>query len=331
MIDLIVIFAVILAIIFGFWTGFTDAAYATAGIIATRAVKTNQAIVISTVGSLIGMTIFGSAVAQTIGTGIITEGFASGEIIVATLLGALIFDVIFSWVYALPISETHVLIGGLVGAGVAAGGWEIIQVDGIINKIVIPLVTSPFIAILVAFAITGMIIRAFRNYPASKMNRRFKRLQIVATFLFSVTDATNDAQKVMGIITMILFYYGYISEFVVPFWVIIVSYVILSSGVVFGGWRIVKTMATKIMRVRPYQGFASDLSSSLVLGVAAFFGIPMSSTHVDNGTLIGAGLTRGKRAVKWGTMRNIIWAWILSAPLSAVFSYVIYIVLIAVI
>jgi inorganic phosphate transporter, PiT family len=331
MIDLIVIFAVILAIIFGFWTGFTDAAYATAGIIATRAVKTNQAIVISTVGSLIGMTIFGSAVAQTIGTGIITEGFASGEVIVATLLGALIFDVIFSWVYALPISETHVLIGGLIGAGVAAGGWEIIQVDGIINKIVIPLVTSPFIAILVAFAITGMIIRAFRNQPASKMNRRFKRLQIVATFLFSVTDATNDAQKVMGIMTMILFYYGYISEFVVPFWVIIVSYVILTSGVVFGGWRIVKTMATKIMRVRPYQGFASDLSSSLVLGAAAFFGIPMSSTHVDNGTLIGAGLTRGKRAVKWGTMRRIIWAWILSAPLSAVFGYVIYIVLIAVI
>ncbi len=331
MIDLIVIFAVILAIIFGFWTGFTDAAYATAGIIATRAVKTNQAIVISTVGSLIGMTIFGSAVAQTIGTGIITEGFASGEVIVATLLGALIFDVIFSWVYALPISETHVLIGGLIGAGVAAGGWEIIQVDGIINKIVIPLITSPFIAILVAFAITSMIIRAFRNQPASKMNRRFKRLQIVATFLFSVTDATNDAQKVMGIITMILFYYGYISEFVIPFWVIIVSYVILSSGVVFGGWRIVKTMATKIMRVRPYQGFASDLSSSLVLGAAAFFGIPMSSTHVDNGTLIGAGLTRGKRAVKWGTMRRIIWAWILSAPLSAVFGYVIYIVLIAVI
>ena len=331
MIDLIVIFALFLAIIFGFWTGFTDAAYATAGIIATKAVKTNQAIVISTIGSLIGMTIFGSAVAKTIGTGIITEGFASGEVIIATLLGALIFDVIFSWVYSLPISETHVLIGGLIGAGVAAGGWEIIEVGGIINKVVIPLVTSPFIAILVGFGITGMIIRAFRNRPASKMNRRFKRLQIVATFLFSVTDATNDAQKVMGIITMILFYYGYISEFVVPFWVIIVSYVVLSSGVVFGGWRIVKTMATKITRVRPYQGFASDLSSSMVLGVAAFFGIPMSSTHVDNGTLIGAGLTRGKRAVKWGTMRSIIWAWILSAPLSAVFGYVIYLVLIAII
>lgn len=321
---IIVIFALILAIIFGFWTGFTDAAYSTAGIIATRAVKTNQAILISTVGSLIGMTVFGSAVAETIGKGIITEGFASGEIIIATLLGALIFDVIFSWVWALPISETHVLIGGLIGAGVAAGGFEIIEVDGIVNKVIIPLITSPFIAILVAFLITGLIIRAFRNHPASKMNRRFKRLQVVATFLFAVTDATNDAQKVMGIMTMILFYYSYIGEFVVPLWVIVLSYIIISSGVVFGGWRIVKTMATKIMRVRPYQGFTSDISSALILGSAAYFGIPMSSTHVDNGTLLGAGLTRGKKAVKWGTMRSIIWAWILSAPLSAVFSYVLY-------
>lgn len=328
---IVVIFALILAIIFGFWTGFTDAAYSTAGIIATRAVKSNQAILISTVGSLIGMTLFGSAVAKTIGTGIITEGFASGEVIIATLLGALIFDVIFSWVYALPISETHVLIGGLIGAGVAAGGFEIIEVGGIVNKVVIPLITSPFIAIIIAFFITGLIIRAFRNHPASKMNRRFKRLQIVATFLFAVTDATNDAQKVMGIMTMILFYYGYVAEFVVPFWVIILSYIIISSGVVFGGWRIVKTMATKIMRVRPYQGFSSDISSAMILGSAAYLGIPMSSTHVDNGTLLGAGLTRGKKAVKWGTMRNIIWAWILSAPLSAVFSYTIYHILLMII
>jgi len=324
MIDLIVIFALFLAIVFGFWTGFTDAAYATAGIIATRAVKTNQAILISTVGSLIGMTVFGSAVAKTIGTGIITEGFASGEVIIATLLGALIFDVIFSWIFSLPISETHVLIGGLIGAGVAAGGWEIIKVGGIINKVIIPLITSPFLAIIVAFSITGLIIRVFRNRAASKMNRRFKRLQIVATFLFSITDASNDAQKVMGILTMILFYYGYISEFVVPFWVIIASYIAIASGVVFGGWRIVKTMATKITRIRPYQGFSSDLSSSIILGSAAFFGIPMSSTHIANGTLMGIGLTRGKKAVKWGTMRSIIWAWILSAPLAAVLGFVLY-------
>ena len=322
--DLLVIFALLLAVIFGFWTGFTDAAYATATIIATKAVKTNRAILISTVGSLIGMTLFGSAVAKTIGTGIVTEGCASGEVIIATLLAALIFDVVTSWIYALPISETHVLIGGLIGAGVAAGGWEIIEVSGIINKVVIPLLTSPFIAIIVAFAVTGLIIRAFRNRPASKMNKRFKRLQPVATFFFAITDASNDAQKVMGIMTMLLLYYGEISEFVVPFWVIILSYIAIASGVVFGGWRIVKTMATKITRVRPYQGFSSDVSSSLILGTAAYLGIPMSSTHISNGTLIGIGLTRGKKSVNWGTLRSIIWAWILSAPLSAVISFFLY-------
>jgi PiT family inorganic phosphate transporter len=327
MIDLLLLFALGLALIFGFWTGFTDAAYATAGIIATKAVKTNQAIALSAIGSFIGMVFFGSAVAVTIGTGIITEGFASGEVLVAALLGSLIFDFVFSWIYALPISETHVLIGGLIGAGVAAGGFEIIEVGGIVDKVIIPLLASPFVAILVAYLITLVIIRAFRNQTAHKMNRTFKRLQIVSTFLFSITDATNDAQKVMGIMTMLLLYYGFISEFTVPFWVIIASYIVLTAGVVFGGWRIVKTMAKKITRMQPYQGFSRDLSSSIILGAAALWGMPVSSTHAANGTLIGAGLTRGAKAVKWGTIRNIIWAWILSAPLSAVFSYTLYHVL----
>jgi len=331
MIDLVLLFALVLALIFGFWTGFTDAAYATAGIIATRAVKTNQAIVLSAIGSFIGMVFFGSAVAVTIGTGIITEGFASGEIIIAALLGSLIFDFIFSWIYALPISETHVLVGGLIGAGVAAGGFEIIEIGGIVNKIIIPLITSPFIAIIIAYIITVLIIKIFINKSAAKMNRTFKRLQIMATFLFSVTDGTNDAQKVMGIITMLMLYYGFISEFVVPFWVIIASYIVLTMGVVLGGWRIVKTMATKITQMQPYQGFARDLSSSLILGAAALWGMPVSSTHAANGTLIGAGLIRGSKSVKWGTIRNIIWAWILSAPLAAVFSYTLYHVLLVII
>lgn len=324
MINLILPFALILALIFGFWTGFTDAAYATASIIATKAVKSNQAIALSAIGSFIGMTVFGSAVAKTIGTGIIAVGFASGEVIIATLIGALIFDIIFSWILALPISETHVLIGGLIGAGLAAGGFEIIEVGGIINKIIIPLLTSPFIAIVIAYFVTIIIIRISRDHPASKMNKIFRRLQIISTFLFSVTDATNDAQKVMGIITMLLLYYGFISEFTVPFWVIIVSYLALTLGVSFGGWRIVKTMAKKITRLRPYQGCSSDLSSSIMLGSAAFLGLPVSSTHVANGGLIGSGLTRGVKSVKWNTIRNMIWAWILSAPLSAVLSYFFY-------
>ena len=223
---------------------------------------------------------------------------------------------IFSWIYSLPISETHVLIGGLIGSGIAAGGFGVIKTGGIISKIIIPLLTSPFIAIISAYIITVIIIRSLREYPASKMNKYFKILQVISTFLFSVTDATNDAQKVMGIITMLLLYYGFILEFTVPFWVIILSYMTLTLGVAFGGWRVVKTMAKKITRLKPYQGSASDLTSSIILGSAAYWGMPVSSTHVANGTLIGAGLTRGVKAVRWGTIRNIIWAWILSAPLS---------------
>ena len=156
------------------------------------------------------------------------------------------------------------------------------------------------------------------------MNKRFKRLQLVSTFLFSITDATNDAQKVMGVMTILLLYYGFISEFVVPLWVILASYVVLTMGVVFGGWRIVKTMAKNITRMQPYQGFSRDLSSSIILGAAALLGMPVSSTHAASGTLIGAGLVRGTKAVKWGTMRSIIWAWVLSAPVAAVFSYTLY-------
>ncbi len=323
---MVLAFALGLALVFGFWTGFTDAAYVTASIIATKAVKSNQAIALSAIGSFIGMTMFGSAVAKTIGTGIIAAGFASGEVIIAALIGALIFDVIFSWIFALPISETHVLIGGLIGAGVAAGGFEVIETGGIISKIVIPLLTSPFVAIVAAYSVTLVIIRIFKERPASKMNRYFKRLQILSTFLFSVTDATNDAQKVMGIITMLLLYYGFISEFIVPFWVIIVSYATLTLGVVLGGWRIVKTMAKKITRLKPYQGFSGDLTSSVILGSSALLGMPVSSTHARNGTLIGAGLTRGTKAVNWSTIRNIIWAWILSAPISAIFSFFLYFV-----
>jgi PiT family inorganic phosphate transporter len=324
MLNLILVLALILALIFSFWTGFTDAAYATAGIIATRAVKPIHAILLSGVGSFIGMTIFGSAVATTIGTGIISEGIASGEVIIAALAGALVFDIIFSWILSLPISETHVLIGGLIGAGIAAGGTEAIKFGGVLNKIILPLITSPFVAIIAAFLVTSLIIKIFRNYSANKMNRHFKRLQIVSTFLFSVTDATNDAQKVMGIITILLLYYGLIPTFAVPFWVIVVSYVTITLGTLFGGWRIVETMAKKITRIRPYQGFSGDLVSSLILGTAAIWGMPVSSTHVDNGTIIGSGLTRGVKSVKWRTINNIIWAWILSAPLSALFSYLIF-------
>ncbi len=267
---------------------------------------------------------FGSAVAITIGKGIISETAASGEVIIAALAGALIFDIISSWIYSLPISETHVLIGGLIGGGVAAHGWEVVKFQGIINKVIIPMIFSPFIAMGITFLIGVFVIRMFRKVIANKINKYFKRLEIVSALFFSITDGTNDAQKIMGIITVLLLYYGYISEFVIPFWVIIASYITLSLGTFLGGWKIVKTMATKITKLKPYQGFSVGVGSSAILGVTAIFGLPVSSTHVANGSIMGVGLCRRKKAVKWGTTRKIVWAWIISMPLAAVFSFIIY-------
>jgi PiT family inorganic phosphate transporter len=267
---------------------------------------------------------FGSAVAATIGMGIISENITSGEVIVSTLIGSLIFDVVASWIFSLPISETHVLIGGLIGSGIAAGGLKVVKFQGIINRIIIPMLTSPFIAITLTFLIGCMIIRIFRNVHASRINKYFKRLQIVSALFFSITDGTNDAQKVMGIVTVLLIYYGYLSQFVVPFWVMIASYITMSFGTFLAGWKIVKTMATRITRLKPYQGFSVELSSSLILGSAALLGLPISSTHIANGSIMGVGLCQRTKAVKWGMTRKIVVAWILSIPLSAALSYIIF-------
>jgi len=323
MFSLILIFAIILSLFFSFWTGFTDAAYAISTIIGTRTLKPYQAVLLSVIGNFIGM-MFGSAVAVTIGMSIISESVASGEVIIATLLGALIFDVIASWVFSLPVSETHVLIGGLVGAGIAAGGLEVVKFQGIMNKVIIPMITSPFIAIIVTFLIGAFLIRTFRNVHASKINKYFKKLEIIAGLSFSITDGTNDAQKVMGIITILLIYYGYLAEFAVPFWVMLVSYITMSLGTFLGGWRIVKTMATKITHMKPYQGFSASVGSSLLLGTAAIWGMPVSSTHVANGSIMGVGLCQRVKAVKWGMTRKIVGAWVLSMPVAAVFSFVIF-------
>jgi PiT family inorganic phosphate transporter len=323
MFPLILIFALVLALFFAFWTGFTDAAYSISTIIGTRTLKPYQAVILAVIGNFIGMA-FGSAVAATIGMGIISESVTSAEVIISTLIGGLIFDVITSWVFSLPISETHVMIGGLLGAGFAAGGLKVIKVQGIINKILIPMLTSPFIAITLTFLIGCMIIRIFRNVHASKINRYFKRLQVVSALFFSITDGTNDAQKAMGIMTVLLIYYGILSKFAVPFWVMIASYIAMSIGTFLAGWKIVKTMATKITRLKPYQGFAVEVSSSLILGTAALLGVPVSSTHVANGSIMGVGLCNRTKAVKWGMTRKIVVAWILSIPLSAALSYIIF-------
>lgn len=317
---IILIPAMALTFLLSFWTGFTDAAYAISTVIGTRTLKPIYAVGLATLGNFIGMT-FGTAVAFTISTSIISQDVASGEVIIAALVGALIFDIIASWIFSLPISETHVLIGGLVGAALAAAGPGAINISGIFNKVIIPMIMVPPIALILVLLLTLFIMRSFRHFHATRANRYFKRLQILSALSFSITDGTNDAQKIMGIATMLLIYYGFLSEFYVPLWVMLASYSTLSLGTFLGGWKVVKTMATKITKIRPYQGFAAEAGSSMILGIAALTGIPVSSTHVAGGSIMGVGIAHRRKAVKWRTSREIVVGWILSLPLSAIFAY----------
>ncbi len=321
----IFIIALLLSFFFAFWNGFTDAAYAISTVIGTRVLSPAKAVALSAVGHFAGL-LFGTAVAQTIGKGIVEGNVVSGQFILAVLIGGLAWD-IATWFFALPISETHVLIGALIGAGIVAGGIQSVKITSIFDKVVIPMVSSPLIAFVFAFLFTALIIRLFGKFPAGKMNRWFAGLQIVSSFMFSVSHGSNDAQKTMGIITLLLFQQGLIKEFSVPLWVMVFCYLALSLGTLFGGWRIVKTLSRGITKMRPYQEFSAEASSSLIILTTAILGIPVSTTHAISGAIMGVGATRGASAVRWTTARKMVIAWVLTMPLSAAAAALVYFLL----
>lgn len=238
MLTFVFIVAFGLAVFFSFWNGFTDAANAISTIVATRVLRPIEAVALSAFGNFIGM-FFGVAVAQTIGKGIISSEIVTAELIIAALVGALIYDII-TWIFGLPVSESHVLIGGLIGAGFAAAGINAVNLSAIYNKVTIPMVVSPLSAIVVAFIIVALVINLFRKHSAVKMNRYFRRLQILSSLFFSITHGTNDAQKTMGIMTLLLLSYGFISTFEVPLWVIILAHASISFETFFGDGALLK-------------------------------------------------------------------------------------------
>jgi len=322
LIEFVVLIAIVIAFFFAFWNGFTDAANAIATIIATRVLTPLKAVILSAFGNFLGM-FLGVAVATTIGKGIVNPDIITAQLVIAALVGGLIWDGI-TWYFGIPCSESHVLIGGLVGAGIAVGGIEVVKLNGIVDKVLIPMVTSPLIAFLFAFLFAVLIIRLFKKHSPSRINKYFGKLQLFSSLFFSVTHGSNDAQKTMGIITALMVAYAMLPTFDVPLWVMFASYISISLGTLFGGWRIVKTMATKITKLQPYQGFCAETSGAIVLAGSAYVGFPVSTTHAISGSIMGVGATTRLSAVRWGVARKIVWAWILSMPMSAVFSYFIY-------
>jgi len=313
------------ALFFAFWNGFTDAANAISTIVATRVLTPLRAVTLSAGGNFLGL-YFGGAVALTIWKGIIDDSVVNPGpvLVIAAILGGLVYDVI-TWYFGLPVSETHVLIGSLVGAGLFYGGANAIFYDSVVNRVVLPMVYSPIIAFAAAFFFASLIIRAFRRAPASIANRYFRNLQLVSSFFFSFSHGSQDGQKTVGIILLMLAFEGLISRDVTsaPLWVITAVQIALSLGTLLGGWRIVRTMAMKITKLRPYQGFSAETSGALVLVTMAQFGAPISTTHAISTSIMGVGATQRVSAVRWGVARRIVVAWILTLPAAALFAYLV--------
>lgn len=318
-----IIFTVILALFFDFINGFHDSANAIATVVATKVLSPLKAVTMAALFNLIGPLVFGTAIATMIGKGIIDTQIVTVNLIFATLTGAVVWDLI-TWYLGLPTSSSHALVGGLVGAAIAAAGTGSVHASGV-EKVVLFMVLSPIIGLITAFLFALLIMRSFSKSHPSKINHYFRRLQLFSAAFYSLTHGTNDAQKTMGIIAILLVAEGIrtpleATQRFIPPWVIISCAAAIGLGTFFGGWRIVKTMAQKVTRLRPYQGFSAETASGLVLAGMAAMGIPVSTTHVISSSIMGVGATDKLSAVRWGIARKIVGAWILTIPAAALIS-----------
>ena len=313
----IIVGSIAVALFFDFVNGFHDSANAIATVVGTRVLKPVYAVSIAAIANFTGPFVFGTAVAATVGKGIIQPEFSTIYVILAGLIGAIVWDLI-TWYFGLPSSSSHALIGGLVGSALIAGGLDAIVVSGI-EKTLIFMVISPIVGFAIAFAFAIAIMYYFQQSKASKVNRIFGKLQIGSSIFFSLTHGANDGQKTMGIITALLIAGGLIDSksFVVPVWVILGAAAAIALGTFFGGWRIVKTMAFRLTSLRPYQGFCAETGGGAILTSMAWLGIPVSTTHAISGAIMGVGSTKRFSAVRWGVGKRIIYAWIITIPASA--------------
>lgn len=309
--------AIAAALFFDFVNGFHDAANSIATVVGTRVLKPIQAVGLAAAANFAGPFVFGTAVAATVGKGIIQPEFSTVYVILAGLSGAIIWDLL-TWWFGLPSSSSHALIGGLVGSALLAGGLQGLVFDGI-QKVLTFMVVSPALGFAIAggFAVTIMYLLRGRN-PV-RVNRVFGRLQIVSSAFFSLTHGANDGQKTMGVITALLIAGGFLDSksFVVPAPVIFGAAAAIALGTFFGGWRIVKTMAFRLTNLKPYQGFCAETGGGAILTSMAWLGIPVSTTHAISGAIMGVGATKRISAVRWGLGRRIVYAWIITIPASA--------------
>lgn len=315
---LFVVLIIFIAVIFDFLNGFHDSANSIATIVTTRVLKPYQAVIMAAIANFAAAFIFTTAVATTIGKGIIQPQDISSGIILSALIAACFWNIL-TWYFGLPISSSHALIGGLIGASIMRLGVKSLIFGGIF-KTVIFIFIAPALGFIGAIIFTTIVTFFVRNQKGNFLNKFFARLQILSSFSYSLGHGGNDAQKTMGIISITLFTNHMLgNSFYIPYWVILLSYGAIAFGTYFGGWRIVKTMGTKIIHVKPFHGFCGETSSALTLFISSHFGIPVSTTHVIAGSLMGVGSVENYKRVKWITTRKIFLAWILTIPVAMLF------------
>ena len=310
---------VVVALGFDFLNGFHDAANSIATVVSTRVLSPRVAVIWAAFFNFVAAFTFGTAVARTMGHGMIRLEAVNLYVILAGLLGAIFWDII-TWYYGLPISSSHALIGGYAGAAIAKAGWGVILLDGW-TKTLVFIILSPAIGFALGSLLMLVVYWIFRNWPPQRVDKYFRKLQLLSAAAYSFGHGTNDAQKTMGIIAGTLFSAGILQKFYIPFYVVLMAHAAIGLGTLAGGWRIVKTMGMRITRLKPVGGFCAETAAAISLLGTAMAGIPVSTTHTIAGGIMGVGSVQRFSAVHWGVARSIMWAWLLTIPVSGAVSY----------
>ena len=315
-----VILIILVALIFDFYNGLNDAANSVATIVSTRVLTPHKAVIWAASFNFLAAFGFGVHVATTIGKGIILPEIVTPTVILSALLGAIIWN-IFAHRNGLPISVSHSLVGGLIGAGISASGFASIAGSKIVTTFLF-IFLAPMLGFVFSLIVSVIVLNIVKKKQPRQVDKYFRKLQLISAAAYSLGHGTNDAQKTMGIIAVLLFTTGYLgTEFYVPFWVIIISHAAIALGTYFGGWKVIRTMGMKITKLEPYQGFCAETSSALMLIGTAQAGIPVSTTHTIAGAIMGTGSTKRLSAVRWGVARTLIWAWVLTIPVCLSISF----------
>jgi PiT family inorganic phosphate transporter len=318
----IVIAIIFTALVFDYLNGFHDAANSIATVVSTRVLSPGKAVIWAAFFNFAAAFLFGVGVAKTIGTGMINIDLVDRTVIFAGLCGAIAWN-IFTWYFGLPTSSSHALIGGYAGSAVAKAGLAVIIASGW-TKTLLFIVLSPVIGMILGFILMAMTLWVVKSSSPQRVDNRFRKLQLVSAAAYSLGHGTNDAQKTMGIIAALLATSGYVEKGAIPIWVVLAAHSAIAMGTLSGGWRIVKTMGSKITALRPIGGFCAESAAAVCLFGLAMNGIPVSTTHTITGAIIGVGSTRRLSAVRWGVTKRIVWAWLLTIPAAAAVGALVY-------